>query len=148
MTPPARDGGDVRVNARLTVPRSELSVERARAGGPGGQNVNKVESKIVLRFSVLRSRALGPRRQALLCERLASRLTKEGELVIHAARFREQARNEVDARERLAALLRAALVTAPPRKATAPTRASRKRRLDEKRRRAERKRERGGRFDG
>jgi ribosome-associated protein len=142
MTPPARDGGDVRVNARLTVPRSELSVERARAGGPGGQNVNKVESKIVLRFRVDASAALGPRRRALVLAKLAARLTKGGELVLHASRHRERRRNLEDAAERLAGILREALAPVVKRVPTKPTRGSQHRRRERKERQSERKRER------
>ena len=130
----------LRVNARLLIPERELSAEAARSGGPGGQNVNKVASKVVLRFSVRESRALGERRRALLLERLASRLNKKGELVIHASRFREQRKNAVDARERLARVLREALQVQRKRIPTRPTRGSRERRLSDKRQRSERKR--------
>jgi len=132
--------GGVRVNGRLLIPERELSLEAARSGGPGGQNVNKVASKVVLRFSVRASRALGERRRALLEERLAGRLNKNGEVVIHASRHRERSRNEQDARERLAAMLREALRTPKKRVATRPTRASKRRRLADKRRQAEKKR--------
>lgn len=134
----------LRVNERLLVPAEELRIEYARSGGPGGQNVNKVETKVVLRFSVRASRVLGERRRALLEERLAGRLTREGEIVVHASRFRERSRNEEDARERLAALLREALVVPRERRATRPTRGAVERRLQEKRRRSEAKRERRG----
>ena len=141
----SRIGGQaLRVNARLAIPARELSVEAARSGGPGGQNVNKVASKVVLRFSVAGSAALGERRRQLLLDRLAARLTKEGELVIHASRFRERARNLEDARERLAGILAEALRTPKVRKATRPTRASRRRRLEDKRRRGSLKRARRG----
>ena len=97
----------------------------------------------MLSFSVEGSRVLGERRKALLRERLASRLTRSGEIVIHASRHRERHRNEVDAMERLATILREALRQRPPRKATRPTRASHERRLEEKRRRSGIKRARG-----
>ena len=132
--------GGLRVNGHLEIPPRELTVEGARSGGPGGQNVNKVASKVILRFSVHESRVLGDRRRQLLVARLAHRLNKRGEVVIHASRHRERARNEVDARARLAALLAEALRTPTPRRPTRPTGASRERRLSEKRRKGEVKR--------
>ncbi|MEW6072135.1 MAG: alternative ribosome rescue aminoacyl-tRNA hydrolase ArfB, partial [Planctomycetota bacterium] len=113
----------LRVDARLVLPAAELRVRAARSGGPGGQRVNKVASKVVLSFSVAESQALGERRQALLRERLAARLTRGGEIVVHASRHRERRRNEEDARERLAALLREALRPRRARRPTEPTEA-------------------------
>ncbi|MEM7311504.1 MAG: alternative ribosome rescue aminoacyl-tRNA hydrolase ArfB [Planctomycetota bacterium] len=133
--------GPLRVHSRLTLPADELGVTYARSGGPGGQNVNKVESKVVLRFSVRASRTLSETQRERLLERLP-RLTGAGELVIHASRYRDRERNLDDARERLATMLRDALAQRRARKATRPTRASQRRRLDAKRRRSETKRRR------
>lgn len=125
------------------VPADELRVEFARAGGPGGQKVNRTASKVVLRFAPLVSGAFDERERARLERALARRLTKAGELVLHASRHREQARNLDDARERLAELLERALAPPPPpRKKTRPSRGARERRLKEKKRRGEVKRER------
>ena len=133
---------DLQVTGRLVIPARELSISFARSGGPGGQNVNKVASKVILRFGVHASEALGDARRKLLLERLGSRLTKNGDLLIHASTHREQGRNEEDARMRLAALLREALQVQKVRKQTRPTKGSKKRRLNAKRQRGERKRER------
>ena len=140
MPPGGRQG--LRVNGRLTLPPDELRTSYARSGGPGGQNVNKVATKVVLRFSVARSQALGDWRKERLLERLASRLTNEGELVIHASRHRERHRNEEDARERLAQMIRDALQPVRARRATRPTRGLKERRLAEKKRRSQVKRDR------
>jgi len=101
-----------------------------------------VETQVELRFDVRASQALGEVRRARILERLASRLTREGVLIVRSSRFREQKRNFEDARERMAVLLRNALVVPRSRKATRPTRASRARRVDEKRRRGRIKRDR------
>ena len=121
----------------LLLPADELSVSFARSGGPGGQNVNKVETKVVLRWNPRTSRVLGEEQRELLLTRLASRLTGEGELVLHASRYRERARNLEDARERLADIVAAALVVQRTRRATRPTRGSQRRRLDAKSRRSD-----------
>ena len=104
-------------------------------------------SKAVLRFSVRHSRALSESQRRLALQRLGGRLCGDGDLVIHASRHREQARNVEDARERLATTLREALSPPKHRRKTRPTRASVRRRLDQKRQRGDRKRERRERHD-
>ncbi|MHC4862130.1 MAG: alternative ribosome rescue aminoacyl-tRNA hydrolase ArfB [Planctomycetota bacterium] len=128
--------GDVRI------PLSEVSVRFARSGGPGGQNVNKVETKVEVRFRPASSAALTPAQVARIEEKLASRLTSEGEIIVTSERTRYQERNREDALARLAALLTEALRVPKPRRRTKPTRASIERRLDEKKRRGETKRRR------
>jgi ribosome-associated protein len=131
------------VRPGVRVPADELHLEYARSGGPGGQRVNKVETKVILRFSVEGSRALDERQKARLRTALGPRLTAAGEVVVRADRFRDRARNLEDARTRLASLLAAALLPPKPRVPTRPSRGSVARRLESKRRRSIRKRERG-----
>ena len=114
-----------------------------RSPGPGGQNVNKVATAVQLRYAL--SRAVIPEEMRRRLIRLAgSRATREGDLVIEASRFRSQAQNRFDARERLIALLRKAAARPRARIATTPTRGARERRLKEKRARSELKRQRRG----
>ena len=124
------------VQPGLVLPEDELQLEATRSGGPGGQNVNKVATRITLRWSVAGSRVLDEVQRARLLQRLAHRLTRGGEIVIHAAGSRSQVENRRAARERLAELLHLALEVPVERKASRPTRASRKRRLASKQRRA------------
>ena len=137
----------LRINSRLLIPAKELHVSFARAGGPGGQKVNRTASQVQLRFSLTESACLGERRQSTLLRALESRLTSSGELLIKAKSHREQIRNLEEARERLAGLLREALRPQKTRKATKPTKGSKRRRLESKRRQSRRKQERSGRFE-
>jgi len=130
------------ITSRLSIPADELEVSFARSGGPGGQNVNKVASKVLLRWSVRDSGALSDGQRHLLMQRLSARLVGEGELLIQSSTHREQARNLEDARERLAEIVRAALHQAKKRRATKPTRGSQRRRLETKRQRSQIKKDR------
>ena len=132
----------VRVNAEIVIPRRELALSYVRAGGPGGQNVNKVASKAVVRFNVRASPSLpdDARRRALT--RLGRRLTAAGELIVTSGVHRDQPRNREAAIARLRDLLAAAVRVRRTRKRTRPSRAAVERRLDDKRRHGERKRQR------
>ena len=137
---------DLAVRRGLAIPGGELVEQASRAGGPGGQHVNKANTRVTLRWSVAASAALSDEQRARLLARLGGRLTRAGELVVHAADARSRSRNRDHARARLAALVRAALAQRRPRRATTPTAGSRERRLSAKRRRAARKRQRGAGF--
>ncbi|WP_279482755.1 alternative ribosome rescue aminoacyl-tRNA hydrolase ArfB [Aureimonas sp. SK2] len=132
------------VTARITIPDDELSESFIRAAGPGGQNVNKVATAVQLRFEAAGSSVLSDEVKARLMRLAGQRATKAGQILIEASRFRTQERNREDARERLVALVREALVPPPPpRKKTKPTRGSVERRLEAKKGRSTVKRMRG-----
>ena len=133
---------DLRVTPRLAIPAAELSESFSRSPGPGGQNVNKVASKVELRWNPSASRALSERDRAWLVERLRRSLTADGDLVVRSSRTRDQARNRTDARTRLADLVRAALVRPRRRIATRPSARAVERRIVGKKRRSQVKRSR------
>src|SRR5690349_403866 len=126
----------LQISRTLALPDAELIERFLRADGPGGQHVNRTESAVELRFDVAGSPSLPEAVRARLLSRRDRRMTDEGVLVIQARRFREQARNRDDARERLAEIVRGALVTPKKRVATRPTRASKERRLAGKQQRS------------
>ena len=136
------------ITPALAIPDEELVERFVRASGPGGQNVNKVATAVELRFDARNSPSLPDALRERLLARRDRRITEAGVIVIAAQRFRTQERNREDARERLAALVLAALHVPKPRVATRPTRASKERRLGAKRERAQVKTTRRSRWDG
>jgi len=132
----------LQVNDALSIPRTELDVRVSRASGAGGQHVNKTSSRVEIFWNVQGSRALSEDQRARLLDRLASRLTTEGSVRVVASDMRSQSRNRNLAEERLADMVRRALVIPKKRRPTRPTKASKEARLDEKKRRSHTKRER------
>lgn len=111
---------------------SELIFAASRSSGAGGQNINKVNTKVELRFNIAASALLTESQKERLLEKLAPRLTGGGDLLIVSQEERTQAANRERCLEKFAALLASALKTQKKRKATRPTRASKERRIDEK----------------
>jgi ribosome-associated protein len=128
----------------LEIPDEELDFATSRSGGPGGQNVNKLETKVTLRFDLGSSPSLSEEQKARLRERLATRITKNGVLHISSQRHRTQAANREAAVARFAELVGEGLQEEAPRKPTKVPRAVKRRRLDDKRRQSLKKRQRAG----
>jgi len=127
------------VNERVTIPAADLSWSASRSSGPGGQNVNKVATKVTLRFDLSATRSLTQTQKRRLKKLAGRRLDADGAILISAQAERSQTQNLERARDNLRRLVRKALVTPKRRVATKPSRAQRRRRLEAKRRVSEKK---------
>ncbi len=134
---------DLPVNSRLTIPEAELVLAASRSSGPGGQHVNKTDTRIQVRWNVRESAVLSDNQRQRLLEKLSTRVTEAGDLLVACETHRSQRRNRDEALQRLAALVREALVPPRPRKKTRPSKASRERRLQDKKQRSQIKQNRG-----
>ena len=132
----------LQVNDTLSIPRSELDVRVSRASGAGGQHVNKTSSRVEIFWNIPGSRALTEEQRSHLMEKIASKLTTEGSIRVVASDMRSQSRNRDLAEERLADLVRRALIIPKKRRATKPTRAAKEARLESKKRHSTKKRDR------
>lgn len=130
------------INSDLLIPSSEFSLSFARSTGPGGQNVNKVNSKAVLRWKISDNASVPGDALRRFRERYGQRINNVGEVVIASDRHRDQPRNITDCYEKLRELIVSVLVAPRARKRSRPTRAAIERRLQSKRRKSDRKRNR------
>lgn len=134
---------DLIINDQLTIPAQEMEITASRSSGPGGQHVNKTDTRIQVRWNLVESSCVNDLQRGLLQRNLSPRLTEAGDLLIVCDTYRSQRRNREEALQRLAALVREALIPPKPRKKTRPSRASREKRLQEKKQRSQVKKGRG-----
>ena len=135
------------IHASLTIPAGDLTWAAARSSGPGGQNVNKVASKVELRFDLEGTTALEEGARERLRNLARTKLDAEGRILIVSQVTRDQSRNLEDAREKLRELVLAALVVPKKRTARKVSRAAKKRRVENKRKQGEKKAVRRGGHD-
>ena len=125
----------VRIDSGLSIPDGELSFTFSRSSGPGGQNVNKLNTRVTLLFDVARSPSLNDRQRERILDRLSTRISRGGVMRVVSQKHRTQKMNREAAVERFAELLRGALARRRARKKTGVPSAVKRRRLDDKRRR-------------
>ena len=130
------------ITDQIQIRDSEFELSYARSSGPGGQNVNKVNSKAVLRWNLYATESLSPELKARVAAKLAGQVTGEGDLVIASDRYRDQIRNREDCFGKFRALLAAASFRPNKRKRTRPTLSSRKKAKERKSRHSEKKEQR------
>ena len=127
----------------LEIPLAELRFKFNRSSGPGGQNVNKLNTRAELQYNFAQSAVLSALQRQRIAEKLSARLNSEGLLIVNSERFRTQGRNREDCLDKLSALLAEAIKPpSPKRRKTKPGRAARARRLDGKKRHSEKKKSR------
>ena len=127
------------VNSRLEVPLTELDFTFSRSSGPGGQHVNKVNTKVTLHWDVAATPSLPDPIRRRFQERYSGRVNRHGQVVVTSQRFRDQGRNVADCLDKLRQMILSVVRAPTPRRATRPTRASRERRLRAKRAQSEKK---------
>jgi ribosome-associated protein len=134
---------DLNIQPGIQIPLEEFAFTFVRSAGPGGQNVNKVNTKAVLRWPVSASPSLPEAVRERFKAKFGSRLTTEGELVLTSQRFRDQNRNKLDCIEKVRLMVEGVAKAPVKRRRTRPTKASQERRLVAKKQRSERKQRRG-----
>ena len=131
------------INDSLSIPDKEIEIQVSTSGGPGGQNVNRVRTRVTVLFDVVGSPSLSPEQRSRILDRLSTRINKQGVLRVTSERHRTQQMNRGAAERRLAELVAEALEQQAARRKTRPSRAAKNRRVEEKKRRSEVKRRRG-----
>lgn len=126
----------IQITPELAVNEDEFQFEYTRSPGPGGQHVNKASTAVQLRFDIVNSQSLPEPVRHRLITLAGKRLSADGSIVIHAHRYRSQARNRQDAVDRLVLMIKKAALPPKPRKKTRPSRLAKERRLAKKRRRS------------
>ena len=137
----------ITINNSITIPSDELELTFSRSKGPGGQNVNKVNSKVTLHWDIKNAKSIPARLKQRIYSKYAGKISKEGKLVITSQKSREQHQNRTDCYQKLRLIIQEAERTRKPRKRTKPTKASKQRRLDHKKRRGQIKAGRQSRFE-
>lgn len=123
----------------MIIPESELEFSYVRSSGPGGQNVNKVNSKVVLRWNLLTTGVIGPEARARFMERFGSKVNQLGEVILTSDRHRDQPRNREDCIEKLTAMLKEIQFPPKKRKKSKPSRSSQRKRVESKKRHSDKK---------
>ncbi|MFT5525372.1 MAG: ribosome-associated protein [Pirellulaceae bacterium] len=127
------------VNSKIEVPYTEMNFSFSRSGGPGGQNVNKVNTKVTLHWDIENTKSVPIGVKLRFLDKYKRRVNSKGELVLYSQRYRDQGRNVADCLDKLREMLLSVATVPKARKKTNPTKASQRRRIDDKKRRGAQK---------